>query len=401
MTIRQGGGGVRSGNWVVDLGEAEAFLRQYHQESGCGDLLYPRLAEVRRQIDETGTYRHTPEELAFGARVAWRNSARCIGRLYWQSLQVRDRRDVTDAAEVAAECVAHLRAATNGGRIRPVITVFGPDDAAGPPVLIWNEQLVRYAGHLRFEGGYTGDPRGFGLAELATRLGWQPPGGPFDVLPLVIETREQGLRMFEIPDEDVLEVPIVHPALDWFADLGLRWYAVPAISHMRLRIGGLSYPAAPFNGWYMGTEIGVRNLCDTDRYDVLPEVGRRLGLDTSSDRTLWRDQALVEVNRAVLHSFDSAGVTLSDHHTESERFLKHLAREELAGRSCPADWSWIVPPMSGALTPVFHRYYDDSRPSPDFHLDEAARLRAEGISPRPDPRVGTRAPARRCPVSHG
>jgi nitric-oxide synthase len=170
---------------------------------------------------------------------------------------------------------------------------------------------------------------------------------------------------------------------------------------MQLRIGGVSYSAAPFNGWYMGTEIGVRNLCDTDRYDILPEVGRRLGLDTSSDRTLWRDQALVEVNRAVLHSFDSADVTITDHHTESERFLKHLAREELAGRSCPADWSWIVPPMSGALTPVFHRYYDDGRPSPDFHLDEAARLRAEGISPQPDPRLGTRAPARSCPMSHG
>jgi nitric-oxide synthase, bacterial len=400
MTSRQGRGGMRPGNCVVDSGEAEAFIRGYHQELGRTDLLWPRLAEVRGQIEETGTYTHTPEELAFGARVAWRNSARCIGRLYWRSLVVRDRRHVTDAAGVAAECAAHLRTATNAGRVRPVITIFGQDDAAGQPVLIWNEQLVRYAGHLRFEGGYTGDPRGYGLAELATRLGWQPPGGPFDVLPLVIETRQQGLRLFEIPREDIREVPIVHPTLGWFADLGLRWYAVPAISNMRLRVGGISYSAAPFNGWYMGTEIGVRNLCDTDRYHILPEVGRRLGLDTSSDRTLWRDQALVEVNRAVLHSFDSAGVTITDHHTESGRFLKHLAREELAGRACPADWSWIVPPMSGALTPVFHRYYDEDRSRPDFHLDEAARLRAEGINPRPDPRLGTRAPARRCPVPH-
>jgi nitric-oxide synthase len=41
----------------------------------------------------------------------------------------------------------------------------------------------------------------------------------------------------------------------------------------------------------------------------------------------------------------------------------HVAREEAAGRRCPADWSWIVPPMSGALTPVCHRYYDE--PVPD------------------------------------
>jgi nitric-oxide synthase len=61
----------------------------------------------------------------------------------------------------------------------------------------------------------------------------------------------------------------------------------------------------------------------------------------------------------VLHSFDAAGVTITDHHTESRHFLKHLRKEERAGRSCPADWSWIVPPMSSAQTPVFHRYYDN------------------------------------------
>jgi nitric-oxide synthase len=135
---------------------------------------------------------------------------------------------------------------------------------------------------------------------------------------------------------------------------------------MRMRIGGIDYSAAPFNGWYMGTEIGARNLADTDRYDLLPYIGARMGLDTSSERTLWRDRALVELNRAVLHSFERAGVTIADHHTESERFLTHLAREEAAGRSCPADWSWIVPPMSGSLTRVFHRYYDTDELVPNF-----------------------------------
>jgi nitric-oxide synthase len=78
---------------------------------------------------------------------------------------------------------------------------------------------------------------------------------------------------------------------------------------------------------------------------------------------MWRDRALVELVRAVQHSFDLAGVTLTDHHTESERFLLHVAREEDAGRRCPAEWSWIVPPVSGGLTQVFHRYYDE--PDPD------------------------------------
>lgn len=57
--------------------------------------------------------------------------------------------------------------------------------------------------------------------------------------------------------------------MDWFAELGLRWYALPAVSGMLLEIGGLEFPAAPFNGWYLSSEIGMRNLCDTNRYNML------------------------------------------------------------------------------------------------------------------------------------
>ena len=128
---------------------------------------------------------------------------------------------------------------------------------------------------------------------------------------------------------------------------------------MCLEIGGLHYPCAPFNGWYMGTEIGSRNLADTDRYDLLPTIAANLGLDTTTDRTLWRDRALVELNVAVLHSYETAGVTIADHHTEAHRFLKHVAKEERAGRVCPAEWSWIVPPLSGerhgGVPPVLRR----------------------------------------------
>lgn len=67
------------------------------------------------------------------------------------------------------------------------------------------------------------------------------------------------------------------PRLEWFAALGLRWYALPAVSNMLLEIGGLEFPAAPFSGWYMSTEIGTRNLCDPHRYNIL-EVRRGVGL---------------------------------------------------------------------------------------------------------------------------
>jgi len=120
---------------------------------------------------------------------------------------------------------------------------------------------------------------------------------------------------------------------------------------------------APFGGWYLGTEIGCRDLADPDRYDMLPTVARLLELDTSSRRTLWLDRAEHELNRAVLYSFDRAGVTITDHHTESARFLQHVDREEQAGRCVRSDWSWIVPPQAAARLGVYHAY--QAQPDPN------------------------------------
>lgn len=350
------------------LVSAERFLALFYGENhgGAPDR---RLREVRREIDATGTYWHTSAELEFGAQVAWRNSARCIGRLYWRSLQVRDRRDVRAAPDIAAESIAHLREATNGGRIRPMITVFAPDTPGRPGPRILSSQLIRYAGYQTEDGTVIGDPSNVDLTRLASHLGWpggQPPGR-FDVLPLLVQDAGAAVTKHELPADAVLEVDIRHPEFGWFADLGLRWHAVPVISDMYLDIGGVSYPAAPFNGWYMGTEIGSRNFGDIGRYDQLPEIARRMGLSTASDRTLWKDRTMTELNVAVLHSFSAAGVTITDHHTESDRFLRHLEREERHGRVCPADWTWIVPPATSSATPVFHRYYQNTDQTPNFY----------------------------------
>lgn len=37
-----------------------------------------------------GTYQLTETELVFGAKLAWRNATRCIGRIQWSKLQVRN-----------------------------------------------------------------------------------------------------------------------------------------------------------------------------------------------------------------------------------------------------------------------------------------------------------------------
>ncbi len=379
----------------VDLDEAEDFLRLCYGESPRLGPVEPRLAIVRAQIAATGTYVHTPEELGYGAKLAWRNSSRCIGRLYWRSLVVLDRRRARTADEIFSLLVRHLQVAEGAtptaridaavgppaerppGTIRPVISVFAPAVPGQPYARVWNDQLIRYAGYVTESGRLVGDPRYQQFTAAMQNLGWKGKGEAFDILPLAIETPSEGVRLYELPERSTLEVPIGHPEFGWFAELGLRWHAVPAISNMRLSIGGVSYPLAPFNGWYMGTEIGSRNFADVNRYNIVPLVAQMMRLDTSSESTLWRDRALVEINRAVLWSFERSGVKISDHHTESGRFMAHIRNEERAGREVPADWSWIVPPLSGGSTPVFHRYYAEADQRPNFYLDRDAAARAQ------------------------
>jgi len=367
---------------------AERFVTLFHAENRAGPP-DRRLRHVRHEIETTGTYRHTAAELEFGARVAWRNSRRCIGRLYWGSLRVRDRRELTAASDIAAESIVHLRETTNGGRIRPMITVFAPDAPGRPGPRILNPQLVRYAGYETDGGAVIGDPLNVAVTRLASDLGWPGgrPTGRFDILPLLVQEAGGPVTLHEVPADAVLEVIIEHPEFGWFVGLGLRWHAVPVISDMYLDMGGIRYPAAPFNGWYMCTEIGSRDLGDTGRYDQLPVIARHMGVSTASDRTLWKDKALTELNLAVLHSFSTAGVTITDHHTESVRFLQHLEREKRHGRACPADWTWIVPPAASSATPVFHRYYKDFDQTPNFYRHPAfARPKsARSHGPQPGP----------------
>jgi nitric-oxide synthase, bacterial len=355
----------------VDIAEAEEFIQKFHAENPSAGDLRERLAQLRTSVSRTGTYEHTFLELQWAARAAWRHAARCSGRDKWRTLRVRDRRAVTDPQQVAAETIAHLRDATSGGRIRSSITVFAPDtpERRGPRIL--NSQAVRYAGYREPAGETTGDPINVPLTELAASLGWKGDGSAFDVLPLVVMDSETQLHVFQVPGDAVLEVPITHPEFGWFAELGLRWYAVPVITDMYLEAGGIRYPCAPFNGWYQAsTEVGVRNLGDPDRYNMLPAVAAGMGLDVSSVATFWPDRAAVELAVAVQHSFRAAGVMATDHQTEARRFMRFAEAEEAASRPWCADWSWINPPISASTTPMFHRTYPERLLKPGFFRHE-------------------------------
>jgi len=340
------------------LNRATHFLNQCYVELEMTDSLETRLDEVEREIRETGTYQHTIRELAHGCRMAWRNSNRCIGRLYWKSLKVVDAREIQQPEHVFDAFQNHIDLAFNNGDVFSVITVFSPQ----PSFQLLNHQLIRFAG---YENG-VGDPAEKAFTQKCLDLGWTSPQSHFDVLPWVVQGHDGKISMRQPQMQDRMIIDILHPELPWFAELGLKWYAVPVLSDMVLEIGGVVYPVAPFNGWYMGTEIGSRNFGDAHRYNMLPAIANRLGLDTASTDSLWKDRALVELNRAVIDSFRKAEVTIENHHDASEQFMQFVRLEQQNGREATADWSWVVPPMSSSTSPVFHLDLVNDVTGPNF-----------------------------------
>ena len=352
--------------------KASNFLQQFFEEYERQDF-HQRLDQVEAEISSEGTYWLTEEELSYGAKLAWRNSNRCIGRLFWKSLKVRDRRTISSPEDIFADLMEHLDFATNGGKIRSTVSIYPARLGEKDTVRIWNKQLIRYAGYLLSDGRIMGDPDSIAFTRYCESLGWKAPHTAFDILPVVFHVEGEAPKWFSIPEDKVLRVPISHPEYPWLQSMQIQWYAVPVISDMRLEIGGLSFTCAPFNGWYMLTEIAVRNLADSQRYNLLPKLAEKMGLDTKHPRTLWKDKALVVLQEAVLYSFQEKGVTLVDHHSASEQFLEFCKVEEAKGRSVQAEWSWIVPPTAGSTTGVFHREWENQILSPNFFYQEHPR----------------------------
>ncbi|WP_416829121.1 nitric oxide synthase oxygenase [Ectobacillus polymachus] len=350
--------------------EAEQFITACYTELNKSiEEREIRLREIEQRINEYGTYEHTFEELEHGARMAWRNSNRCIGRLFWNTLTVFDKRKLQKEDEIFDALLEHITYATNDGKIRPTITIFQQQENDQDHVRIWNHQLIRYAGY-ETENGTIGDPASIAFTRVCEELGWRGERTHFDILPLVIQVGSKMPVWYNLPRELVLEVPIVHPELQSFAELQLCWYAVPIISEMKLEIGGITYTAAPFNGWYMETEIGARNLADETRYNMLPKVASLFGLDMSRQATLWKDKALVELNIAVLHSFKEKGVSIVDHHTAAAQFQLFESGESAANRDVKGDWTWLIPPVSPAATHIFHKSYSNDIVSPKYSYQD-------------------------------
>lgn len=102
------------------LAEAKHFFDQYFAslKQQNTNVHLERIRQIELELSETGTYEFTAEELLFGAKLAWRNAARCIGRIQWQKLQLFDMRTVNTAREIFDAICNHIRFATNGGNLR-------------------------------------------------------------------------------------------------------------------------------------------------------------------------------------------------------------------------------------------------------------------------------------------
>lgn len=336
--------------------KATAFIIEMHQALNINEIkTKSRIQEIKKEIFQTGTYTHTTDELEYGAKVAWRNSNRCIGRFFWDKLIVRDLRHIDSEPSFINAIEDHIETATNGGKIKPMISIFSNHFE------IMNEQLIRYAGYT-----HLGDPKSKSFTQLAQHLGWQGQGTEFDILPLAYRIKNQTFKYHTYKSNIIKEVQITHDHYPDLEKLNLKWYAVPIISNMDLEIGGLYYHTAPFNGWYMETEIGVRNFTDEYRYNKLQDIATAFHLDTTQTSSYWRDRALVEFNYAIYHSFKRSGVSIVDHYTASKQFMKFEENESKSNRKVTGKWSWLTPPLSPSLVHNYHKGYDNEMRSPNF-----------------------------------
>jgi hypothetical protein len=95
--------------------ELKGFLELFFTEQQRPDLLAARWAEIEAAFADQKQPALSRAELEHAGRVAWRNSTRCIGRLFWKSLIVRDMRHLEAEDDIVASLIEHLKVAFNGG----------------------------------------------------------------------------------------------------------------------------------------------------------------------------------------------------------------------------------------------------------------------------------------------
>ena len=257
----------------------EARLQEVHAEILCGTT-GGIAREHRLPTRLGGNWTQTPGELEFGIGRAWRNARKCIARNHAEELKLCDLRSVTTSVGMAKELLRNAVEAFNEGKTEPTAFVFPSRTINSRGPMIWNNQILDFAGYKMDDGTVLGVPSNVDLTTAIMELGWIPPQtrGRWDLLPLVTMAEGDKPAMMEIPAPLSNLVNINHPRFPSFTALDLRWKAAPALPRLGFDIGGVQYTAAPFIGWSMDAEIGVRDLADTFRYNVLPDIVQAMSL---------------------------------------------------------------------------------------------------------------------------
>jgi nitric-oxide synthase len=152
------------------LEKAEMYLKLCYRELDKEHLYENRWLEVKKDIKQKGTYNLLEFELNYGTKVAWRNSNKCIGRLFWKAMDVFDRRSLSSTDAIFESLFEHINLATNGGNIKSTISVYDPNKE----ILIWNPQLLSFAGYENPDGSITGDSKQVSFTKECIKLGWKP-----------------------------------------------------------------------------------------------------------------------------------------------------------------------------------------------------------------------------------
>jgi nitric oxide synthase oxygenase domain/subunit len=290
--------------------EAVDFLKECHDYGviKSNEDLDKRIREALVQISNTaifstitdrdgniseglagGSWYQHPAELEYGLRAAWRNARRCIMRSEHEHLVLCDLRRVQSSREMARTIAKGMQEAFNRGHIIPTVFAFPPRQPGKRGPMVWNHQMMAFAGYLEADGSILGDPANVDLTQSMIDFGWKPPinKSRWDLLPLITMAENDAPYMMELPSELKRTVQITHPRYEKeFRDLDLRWVLAPALSRLGFDIGGNQYTATPFIGWFMDSEIGVRDLADTFRYNALPDVVNALGLSPEPETPL-------------------------------------------------------------------------------------------------------------------
>ena len=88
--------------------KAKDFLKLCYSELNQDHLFDKRWNEVSASIKSKGTYELLDFELNYGTKVAWRNSNKCIGRLFWRSMNVFDCRSLNSPEDIFQALFKHV-----------------------------------------------------------------------------------------------------------------------------------------------------------------------------------------------------------------------------------------------------------------------------------------------------